>query len=220
MKHLLLLFLFGLGAAVAQAQIPVEAFVGHERTTIDILFFKFFQNKQADSGQAQNRWLFFNRNRASVDYRMTDTQYLPQFGFTEAISYNHPKLKGIAPVAVVQVLSWGVFPKAGLQYAHSGNQFTLFTWLVSETLSASVLDYFLLMRYTPKLSDKVQLFTQFESVNAFPTDSLENISFTQRFRLGLKMGRWQFGVGFDGQQTGRKTWSNTNNTGSFLRYEF
>ena len=59
------------------AQIPVEIFGGHHRSTIDIMFFKFFKNNKAENSP----WLFFNRNRASIDYRMTDTSFLPQFGF-------------------------------------------------------------------------------------------------------------------------------------------
>ncbi|HMQ46189.1 MAG TPA: hypothetical protein PKA00_10955 [Saprospiraceae bacterium] len=220
MKQLFLLLLLWVSPRVGQSQIPVEVFVGHEKTTLDVLFFKFFQTKQADTGSQPTRWLFFNRNRASVDYRMSTNQYLPLFGFTEAVSYNHPKLKGLAPVAVVQILSWGVFPKAGLQYAHTQKSFTLFSWLVTETTSKPAIDYFLLMRYTPKLNDKWHLFTQLESVSAFPTNANEDFNFTQRFRLGLKKGQWQWGAGVDWQQTGRNTWINNENIGSFLRHEF
>jgi len=202
--------------STANAQIPVEIFGGHEKTTVDIMFFKYFKNKQGEN----SRWLFFNRNRASIDYRMTKTTFLPQFGFTEAISYNHEKLKGFAPVLVGQVLSWGVFPKAGIQYAHIRKNMTVFTWLVCETLEKPYLDYFLLFRYTPKLSEKINLFTQVESVNAFPTVSTDNYSFTQRLRLGLSIKSYQFGAGADFNQTGNSTFAKTYNVGGFIRHEF
>lgn len=202
------------------AQIPVEVFGGHERSTIDIMFFKFFRNSQKSIEPRNNRWLFFNRTRASIDYRITETQYLPQFGFTEAISYNHERLKGFAPVIVVQVLSWGVYPKAGIQYARITKNTTVFTWLVSETLDDPALDYFLLLRYTPKITEKVLLFTQAESVNTLPTARGAHYSFTQRFRLGLQLNSYQFGVGADFSQTGRKSFTAFNNTGLFLRHEF
>jgi hypothetical protein len=198
------------------AQIPVEIFAGHERTTVDIMFFKYFKNKQGEN----SRWLFFNRNRASIDYRITKTTFLPQFGFTEAISYNHEKLKGFAPVIVGQVLNWGVFPKAGIQYAHIAKNITVFTWLVCETLKEPDVDYFLLFRYTPKLSEKVNLFTQFESVNNFPTVSTGNFSFTQRLRLGIQLKTYQFGVGADFNQTGNSTFTKIYNVGGFIRHEF
>lgn len=200
----------------AKAQIPVEIFAGLKRTTIDIMFFKYFNNKQGVNA----RWLFFNRNRASIDYRMTRTTFLPQFGFTEAISYNHETLKGFAPVVVGQVFSWGVFPKAGVQYAHISKNMTVFTWLVCETLEKPDLDYFLLFRYTPRLTSKVDLFTQVESVNAFPTVRTENFSFTQRIRLGIQQKTYQFGAGADFSQTGNYTFSKNYNVGAFIRHEF
>jgi hypothetical protein len=180
------------------------------------MFFKYFKNKQG----GDLHWLFFNRNRASVDYRMTKSTYLPQFGFTEAISYNHEKLKGFAPVLVGQVLSWGVLPKAGIQYAHIKKEITIFTWLVCETLEKPDLDYFLLFRYTPKLSEKLNLFTHVESVNAFPTVSTDNYSFTQRLRIGLSIKSCQFGAGADFNQTGKTIFSKTYNIGGFIRHEF
>lgn len=200
----------------AKAQIPVEIFGGQEKTTVDIMFFKYFKNKKGEN----SRWLFFNRNRASIDYRITKTTFLPQFGFTDAISYNHEKLKGFAPVLVGQVLTWGVYPKVGIQYAHIRKNMTVFTWLVCEALEKPGLDYFLLFRYNPKFSEKINLFTQVESVNAFPTVSTENYSFIQRLRLGLSIKGYQFGAGADFNQTGNSTFNKTYNVGGFIRHEF
>jgi hypothetical protein len=200
----------------AFAQIPVEVFGGHERTTVDVIFFKYFKNKQDENSKV----LFFNRNRANMDYRQTSTTFLPAFGFTEAISYNHPKLKGFAPVAVVQVFNAGVFPKAGIQYYHYKNHFTFFSWVVMETMSNPRIDFFVLSRYEPKLSEKLHLFTQVELVNALPTEPGENYNFIQRVRLGLKMKEWQVGVGADFNEFGNSVFVNTSNGGVFLRYEF
>jgi hypothetical protein len=203
-----------LGAG-AMAQIPVEVFGGNKKATLDVLFFRFIKKKN----NASTKWLFFNRNRASIDYKMTPASNLPQYGFTEALSYNHPKLKGFAPVAVVQLVNRGVFPKAGVQYAHTGKNTTVFTWLVAETLRNPNIDYFLLFRYTPKLTAKLTLFTQLELVNAFPTQQTNNFSFTQRIRVGLKTGVWQYGFGSDLSETGRTAFANTDNWGLFLRCE-
>lgn len=215
MRKLLIIFLISICGSV-KSQIPVEVFGGHEKSTVDIMFFKFFKNKKEEN----SRWLFFNRNRASVDYRMTTKTYLPQFGFTEAISYNHSKLKGFAPVMVGQVLSWGVFPKAGIQYAHITKNMTVFTWVVSEMLSNPDLDFFLLFRYTPKISEKLSLYTQFETGNTFPTTRNDNFSFTQRLRLGLSIKGYQFGAGSDFNQSGNSSFTQTYNVGGFIRHEF
>lgn len=205
-----------LAGSIASAQIPVEVFGGHKRTTVDIMFFRFFKN-----GQGENtRWLFFNRNRAAIDYRITGSTYLPQFGFTEAVSYNHEKLKGIAPVVVGQVLSPGVFAKAGIQYARIAKNLTVFTWLVCETRANPDLDYFLLVRYTPELTARISLFTQAESVNTIPTVRSGSFSFTQRLRAGLQIKSYQFGAGADFNQAGNTSFSRFYNVGIFLRHEF
>ncbi len=198
------------------AQIPVEVFVGNKKTSFDLLFFKFFKNKET----ANSRFLFFNRNRVSIDYKQTSTTYLPTFGFTEAVSYNHPNLKGFAPVIVAQVNNKGVYPKAGIQYFHHMNNFTFFSWIVCETLKNPKLDLFILTRFEPKLTAKLNLFTQLELVNAFPTVSTGNFNLFQRVRVGLKINSFQFGAGADFNEFGNSTFVNTNNIGGFLRYEF
>jgi hypothetical protein len=216
--RLVLCFLFALNFLpfLSYGQIPVEVFGGHEKTTIDIMFFKFFKNKEG----MNSKWLFFNRNRAGIDYRMSEKAFLPQFGFTEAVSYNHEKLKGFAPVFVAQVLNAGLYPKAGVQFAHLTKQTTFFTWLVCETQAEPAIDYFLLFRYTPKLNEHLNLFSQFESIQAFPTRSTDHMVFTQRVRLGLSWQGYQCGLGSDLNQVGQKTFLFTYNVGLFVRHEF
>lgn len=199
-----------------KAQIPVEVFGGHKKASFDVMFFKYFKNKET----ANSKFLFFNRNRVSFDYKQTTTTYLPAFGFTEAVSYNHPKMKGFAPVIVAQVNNKGIYPKAGIQYYYRKHNFTLFSWVVCETLKDPNVDGFVLTRYEPKLTEKLNLFTQLELVNAFPTTSTGNYNFFQRVRVGLKIKAWQFGAGADFNEFGNSTFENTNNIGGFLRHEF
>jgi hypothetical protein len=180
------------------------------------MFFKFFKNNEGQN----SKFLFFSRERAVVDYEETSTTNLPQFGFTEAISYNHPKLKGIAPVIVGQVLNRGTFAKAGVQYAHITKSTTVFGWTVAELESKPSVDVFLLVRYTPKLTAKLNLYSQLETGNAFPTNESKVYSFVQRLRLGLKLKDWQFGAGADFTQVGRTDFNETENIGLFLRHEF
>lgn len=201
---------------VTFAQIPVEVFAGNAKSTIDIMFFKYFKNIKGNN----SKFLFFNRNRASADYMITTTTNLPQFGFTEAFSYNHPLLKGFAPVAVMQVLNRGVYAKAGIQYAFIRKNFTVFSWLVSETNRYPMIDYFFLGRYTPRLTDKTNLFVQAELINAIPTQDQGNFSLAQRVRIGLKLREFEVGVGADFTEAGKYTYKTTRNIGGFLRYEF
>ncbi len=206
-------FLIGSGA---MAQIPVEVFAGHKKSTFDLLFFKYFKDKDGNN----SKFLFFNRNRASIDYKQTTTSNLPVYGFTEAVSYNHQKLKGFAPVLVVQLNNRGVYPKSGIQYYYRKNDFTFFSWAVCEILKNPNLDLFVLTRYEPKLTQHLNLFTQLELVNAFPTLKTANYNLFQRVRVGLKIKEWQFGIGADFNEFGRSDFNNTNNIGGFLRYGF
>lgn len=212
-----ILFLFPFSILHSQS---VEVFAGHKKATVDIMFFKFIKNKEGHPDSYRGKFLFFNRNRASIDYAMTETTNLPQFGFTEAFSYNHEKLKGFAPVVVASILNRGVYPKAGVQFAKIEKDYTLFSWIVAETLKEPNVDFFFLVRYTPKLSDKLNLFSQIELVNAFPIVEKNNFAFTQRLRLGLKIAAFQFGAGLDLTQLGRNDFTQTENLGGFLRYEF
>ncbi len=198
------------------AQIPFELLAGDKKASVDLMFFKFFKNK---AGQ-NSKFLFFSRERAVIDYKQTSTANLPQFGFTEAISYNHPALKGMAPVLVGQILNRNTFAKAGIQYAHISKNTTVFGWVVSELQGDPNLDVFLLLRFTPKLTPKLQLYAQIETANSFPTDADKTFSFVQRLRLGLKIRDWEFGAGTDFSQAGRSQFSKTENTGLFLRHEF
>jgi hypothetical protein len=201
---------------VAFSQIPVEIFMGNEKSTIDLMFFKYFKNGKGGN----SRFLFFNRNRASVDYRITSKEWLPQFGFTEAVSYNLPLLKGFAPVAVGQVFNTGVYPKAGIQYYISKGSFTVFTWLITETLSRPTIDYYLLSRFEPSLTDKLGLFVQAEFVNGFPTDPYKKNTFVQRIRIGLRSMAWQYGIGSDFTETENDDYAFHYNAGIFFRYNF
>ena len=152
-----------------------------------------------------------------MDYEETATANLPQFGFTEAISFNHKSLKGFAPVLVGQVLNKGTYAKGGFQYALIRKHLTVFSWVVSEINSQPVVDVFLLVRYTPRLSEKYNFFSQLETINVFPTSADVANTYTQRIRLGIKRSQWQTGFGADFTQSSQP---NSANAGIFLRHEF
>lgn len=201
-------------AVNAHAQIPVEMMLGSKKATADVMFFKYFKK---DSG-TYSRWLFFSRNRAAIDYN-TST-YPPQFGLTQALSYNAPQLAGWAPVLVGQALSGGVYAKAGVQYAYTKNNLVIFSWLVIETKPKPTLDYFLLARYTPAISPTLKLFIQLESINTLHTYTNGSNTYTQRYRLGVQYRHFQFGPAADYTQLATHPPRSTSNLGIFLRHEF
>jgi len=60
-----------------------------------------------------------------------------------------------------------------------------------------MIDYYLLSRFEPSLTDKLGLFVQAEFVNGFTTDTEKKNTFVQRIRIGLKTMSWQYGIGSD-----------------------
>ncbi|GAB4143016.1 MAG: hypothetical protein Fur0041_18130 [Bacteroidia bacterium] len=197
-------------------QIPVECLAGHQKATADIMFFRYFLKND----KSPSHCLFFNRNRASVDYRITSREYLPQFGFTEALSWNHPRLKGFAPVAVLQILNTGVYPKAGVQYVLLKKSWTVFTWAVCRTDAPEKADHFLLLRFTPRISEHIHLFEQAESLLALDFGKQGSQALTLRFRSGVSYRQWQAGAGADLFLFGSGWTSTSTNAGIFLRHEF
>lgn len=199
-----------------RAQLPAEVFGGDKLATTDIMFFRYIK----DSGGNNSRFLFFNRNRMSADYTQTKKEKLPQFGNTEAISYNHPELSGLAPVFVAQISNGGIYPKAGVQYYGGTKSLTFFTWIVHETLSFGRTDWFVLIRYEPAVDDEWKLYSQCELFTVLPGSSAGIYTFIQRLRVGLKQKSFAFGVGADFSNSGKGSYTSKENTGIFLRYEF
>jgi hypothetical protein len=201
--------LFGLAlfASPLRGQIPVEIFAANDRTTVDILFIRSFDAARGGGSP----FLFFSRNRASVNYNNATA-----FGSTTAVSYNWTN--GLGAVVIAQIFSSGFFPKGGLQYHTRQADIVIFTWLVTELLSEPAVDWFVLARFEPGLSDDLKLFTQLELLSTIDTGG--GTAFVQRGRLGVKSGLWQAGVGADFSQQPASSTTSTQSYGLFLRHEF
>jgi hypothetical protein len=203
---LLMVLLLTKGRTIAQA---VEGYAGHERAGMDLLWFKNFKNKREERGP----FLFFSRNRASVDYQGSPTA----FGSVNAVSYNFKN--GLGIVAVASFLQAGFTPKAGIQYYKAKGDFMFFGWLVADLKDNGGADVFGLFRYQPKINETWRIFSQLELFPAYHF-SAETWSLTQRLRFGVKYHTWAAGFMADFNQTGKITFKNTNNWGVFIRNEF
>jgi hypothetical protein len=193
----------------------VEVFAGHQAATADVLFFEYVPNR---TGQP-TPWLLFHRSRALVDYDIdTDARRdLPQFGMTNAVSFNPRRWRGLAPVAAVSLTSASAAAKLGVQYARVRPTATVFGWVVVETASQPTVDLFVLARYTRPLTADLGLFSQIETIGIRATADDEASTLTLRSRLGVSMGRWQVGAGAD---LGRGPSAASRNLGLFLRHAF
>ncbi|MCU0323731.1 MAG: hypothetical protein MUF45_00555 [Spirosomaceae bacterium] len=187
----------------------VEIYAGHQRAGVDLMWFKNFKNTKDE----RTRFLFFSRNRASTDYNNSPTA----FGSTNAISFNFKN--GIGIVGVASLLNVGFTPKVGVQYYKQKGDFMFFGWFVSDLKKNSNLDLFGLFRYQPKFNDQWRGFVQAELFPVYnPKKQFWNL--TQRFRLGARYHTWAGGSMMDFNQSGKNTFTKTNNLGVFVRNEF
>lgn len=199
------MFLFG---SIAHAQ-SVETYVGHKRVGVDLMWFKNFK----DTAGQRTPFLFFSRNRASMDYGNAPTA----FGSTNAVSYNFKN--GLGLVVVGSFLNAGFTPKAGVQWVKMKGNFLFFGWLVADLKEKGGIDGFGLFRYQPKINEKWKGFGQAELFPIYnPTTKTWNL--TQRLRLGARHQAWAGGLMMDFNQTGQDHFTKTHNFGAFLRYEF
>jgi hypothetical protein len=209
MRHkLLFLFLFIICATTAFSQ-SVEIYAGHERAGVDLMWFKYFKNKKDD----RTPFLFFSRNRASTDYQNTHIA----FGSTNAVSYNFKS--GLGLVAVGSFVNAGFTPKAGVQFVKMKDAFLFFGWLVADLKKEGNVDLFGMFRWQPKLNEQWRMFSQLELFPVYnPASGF--LSLTQRLRLGAKYRSWAAGLMADFNQSGVDAFTQTNNVGGFLRYDF
>ena len=206
--RILILYIFFLIQTGAAAQIA-EYYAGHNRTGADMMWFKNFTTKEIK----KTPFLFFSRNRASVDYKNSTAL----FGSTNAVSFNFNK--GIGIVAVASFVNTGFIPKAGIQYYKQKGSFMFFGWLVADVKEKGNLDLFGMFRLTPKINEAWKGFGQLELFPVYtPGTGFWNI--TQRFRLGAKYHAWAGGLMLDLNQYGKQKFTITNNTGAFVRYDF
>ncbi|MBX9733893.1 MAG: hypothetical protein K2X37_07505 [Chitinophagaceae bacterium] len=184
----------------------VEFYAGNKRTGVDILWFKYIENKT----QQKSPFLYFSRNRASTDYENSPTI----FASTNAISYNLKN--GLGIVLVGSFLNAGFTPKMGVQFIKQKKDFLIFGWLVADIANKGNIDLFALFRYQPKINERCSMFGQIELFPIYnPSDPFLN--FSQRIRLGLKYSKFTGGVMTDFNQTGWNSFSTTSNLGGFLR---
>lgn len=201
-----IVFLFISNAITAQT---VEYYAGHQRTGVDIMWFKNVKNKKEE----RTPFLFFSRNRANVDYNNSPAL----FGSTNAISYNFKN--GIGVVTVASIVNAGFIPKSGVQYYTAKNSFLFFGWLVVDLKKKGNIDLFGMFRYQPKFSERWKGFGQLELFPVY-TPSAETWNLTQRIRIGAKQYAWAGGLMMDFNQYGTGSLHKTNNAGAFLRYDF
>lgn len=187
----------------------LEYYAGDKRTGVDLMWFKYVKNAK----QEPTSFLFFSRNRASVDYHNSPTL----FGSTNALSYNLKN--GLGLVAVASFQNVGFITKAGVQFYANKKDFLFFGWLVVDIKNKGAVDCFGMFRYQPKINENWRAFGQLELFPIY-NPSTENWNNTERVRLGMRYQPLGFGFFLDANQTGKTNLTTSENTGAFVRYEF
>lgn len=180
----------------------VEILAGHENTQGDIQWLKPFS--------AASKFLFYNRNRFTVDYENKTTYFIS--GIT---AYEIKNGFGVANEMLITSEGW--ITKFGLQYLNSTATFTAYVWLNSGYLKEFKYDFFSFIRYQPKINENWRYYFQLEVVSNFTKDGNEFSA--QRPRLGVATKNIQFGLAGDFNQVGTQL-NFLFNAGLFIRKEF
>lgn len=196
--------------------LSVEALAGHERSSVDLMFFRFFPAGAED----RSDFLLFQRARGSFGYTPADPADAAQLGITTAVSWNPAALRGVAPVLVGQVLTAGPVAKAGVQYARPTERFTVFGWAVAELAPTPTIDVFALARLRVPVGERLAVGGAVEALVTVPTDPDDPLSLVERARVGVGRGGWQVGPGLDLAQYRADGWTLTWNLGGFVRHDF
>lgn len=193
------------------AQTPVEVFVGHEQVQHEFFFFKDIDKKA--------KWSLFSMGRFAVDY---EDETLNSSFISSQVTYNLNTTWGISTGGIY---SEGDFaPILAVSYVYTNKSGTLFinlfpTWIIREKAEYEM---FGLAFFTPKISDKLNLFSQLIFGTTMNNRFNEHIFSYQQIRLGLDLvGKFQFGMAFDQNTlgTGELPNSYSNNAGLFIRKE-
>ncbi len=187
----------------------VEAYAGSTRAGIDVMWYKNF----VDRAGTRTPFLYFSRQRASLDYRHSPTR----FGSTNAISYNFKP--GIGIVTVGSWVNSGFVPKAGIQYYRQSGAFLFFGWLVADLKKNGNMDLFGLFRYQPGMGPVWKGLVQLELFPVY-TPGMGIWNLTERLRLGIKYRQLAVGFMGDFNQAGQTKLVNSENFGGFIRSEF
>jgi len=207
-KFMLFLGLMLLGPVVLKAQIPVEVFAGHEGVQHEFFFFKNIDPKERVS--------LFSMARFSVGY---NNELLNSSFISSQATYNITPSWGLSAGGIYTVQDFAPIVALSYTYISPKQDFLLNLFPTYIAKAQAEYEMFGLAIYTPKLTEKWDLFVQAIFGTSVNNRFNAHVFSYQQLRLGLDYKKvFQFGLGFDqfiiGQQEGRQY---ANNAGLFIR---
>lgn len=209
MKQLFVALLLGRSMILA-AQVPVEVFAGHKQLQHEFFFFK-------DLDQEQN-WNLFSMARFGVDYE--NDKFNTAF-ISSQLTYNLDDAWGVSGGGIFADTDFA--PILAISYVYSNEKDDFFlnvfpTWIMKENAEYEM---FGMVFYTPKLRDKLNLFSQLIFGTTLDHRLREHVFSYQQLRLGVDWaGFAQLGFAMDQNVLGGgESISYSNNLGVFIRKE-
>ncbi len=194
---------FWLGADDIKSQ-SFEVLLGHERIFIDTQYLTFFDEDK--------KWLLFSRARATAEYDEAGTDL-----FTAGY-LNYELVKGFGISMVGRVSSFDSGLDVGPHFFRNTKTWSLFLLPTVNLGNELLFSWFSIIKFMPRLNETLKLYSSYEQFSAF--NSGGHISSVQRIRLGLEKKGYQFGIGLNLRQSGRKFSDFDSNVGGFIRKQF
>ena len=176
---------------------------GTERIFVDAQWLEFMDE--------EHKWSLFSRSRATTDYRENTNLFTGAY-------INYTTRTGIGGTVVGRISSQGAGSDAGLHLfkaSGKGMIYALASLGLSKDLSYS---WFSIMRYTPALSEKWDLYASLELFSNF--DKVGHVASVQRMRMGVSRKGVQFGLALNLSGLGQNYENRDSNPGIFIRKQF
>lgn len=191
-----------------EAPSPVELNIGNNRFGLQFLTNKHFV--------ADSKFSFLSVTSFESTYN-NDINNL-DFINNSQISYEIYKGIGVATGLSVNRIA-GLTPIVGLEYVFANKEILLVltpTYHLSKTKNIEALA---LIEYKPKLTEKLNLYSRFQTLYNHNSETAQHERSYIQFRLGVGMGNYQFGLATNLDYYGSiKVFK--DNYGLFLRHNF
>ncbi|MFV1885087.1 MAG: hypothetical protein ACMZ7B_11410 [Balneola sp.] len=157
------------------------------------------------------KFTLFNLNTAEYNYELEEAILMSY----SIISYN--AFKGFGPALGTRILPNKLVALGGIQYTFYREKFFVTANFTSEIKDKPDFEFFSIIQYRPKITNKLKGFFQGQFSFNFNSD-IHLLSF-QQLRLGADLGLAQTGLAVNQFQFG-SNWDYDFQPGLFLRFEF
>lgn len=182
----------------------LEITVGNQNVFANVQWFKFIDTT--------GHWSIFTRGIANINYEGNTDLFLGGY-------FNYTSKIGLGATIVSRIGTFDSGGDIGGHFLKNGKDWSIAIFATVGIGLAQQLQYtiFSNLQYRPKISKKVNLYTNLELYSQF--NNWGHVYSIQRFRVGLSWKSWQIGAAADFIEIDNAFLLNYN-IGGFLRKEF